>query len=126
MKTVFLSHRTADTAAATRVAEVLQDAGHIVRFDDWDVRVGDSIIGFMNDAMASDALVLCLSDKGDGPFMRREWQAYLHSMLQRGERRILPIRLTGGDLPPILADLLLADAVADFDGAMAAVLEALR
>lgn len=90
LKTAFLSHRTADTAAATRVAEVLQDAGHTVRFDDWVVRVGDSIIGFMNEVMASDALVPCLSDKGDGPCKRKEWQAYLHSTLRWGERGAHP------------------------------------
>lgn len=126
MKTVFLSHRGADTAEAERVAERLRDAGHRVIFDHWDIRVGDSIIGFMNDALeAAEVLVLCLSDKGDGPFMRKEWQSFLHQQLESGTKRILPIRLTGGELPPILADILYADAVADFEGAIAKLLEAL-
>lgn len=40
MAVVFVSHRTVDTAEATRLASELSALGHEVRLDNWDLHPG--------------------------------------------------------------------------------------
>jgi hypothetical protein len=127
MARVFVSHRGSDAAEAEQLADELRKAGHQVRLDVWDVNVGDSIIKYMNDGTAgANALVLCLSDNtSDAPWMDREWMSSLHRQLQGEAIRIYPVLLTGGSLPPIIADLQYADLTTDFQKGLDALLKAL-
>lgn len=127
MTTVFISYRGADAQPAEQLAQAIRDAGHGVFFAEWDIGLGDSIVGRIDAGLAgARALVLCLSSSGTSDWVDREWMSAL--MRQLGDRsiKLLPVRLTGGSLPAILADVKFADLAADWAKGQSQVLKALE
>lgn len=123
MAGVFVSYRSVDRATAERLAVTLRDRGHEVWIDTWNIGVGDSVIGQINDGLSDlRYLILCYSDAGVmSPWMSREWMSTLARQLEGARVRLLPVRLTGGAPPAILADIKYADLVADWTGGIDAL-----
>ncbi len=117
MARVFISHRVADAAEAEHLATDLRAAGHDIWLDEWELAVGDTIPGAMNEGLKNaEYVVLCYSGHGvESPWIAREWLSALARQLQGEGIRILPAVLTGGDAPAILADIKTADLTADWD-----------
>jgi hypothetical protein len=111
MASVFICHRGADQAAAERLARELRERGHDVWLDTWKIELGDSIIERINSGLlAASYLVLCCSAaQSTSAWMDREWMSALARQLGGADVRVLPVRLTGGELPAILADVKYAD-----------------
>lgn len=128
MSTVFVSHRLADEDAAERLALELRDRGHEVWLDTWEIGLGDSIVEKMNEGLTGSAyVVLCYSSAGStSPWMGREWMSALARQLEGTGVRLLPVRLTGGTPPAILADLKYADLTANWAGGIEALCAAIR
>lgn len=128
MASVFVSHRGADQDAAERLARELRSRGHVVWLDAWKINIGDSVVERINDGLSgSSYLVLCYSDAGStSPWMSREWMSTLARQLEGARARLLPVRLTGGSPPAILADLKYADLVADWSSGVNALCDAVR
>lgn len=114
--TVFVSHRSADSKEAERLAADLKARGHKIWLDVWEIGVGDSITQKMNEGLEGSVfLILCFSAQNVlSPWMSREWLSGLARQLNGENVKILPLRLTGGSLPAILADIKFADAVKDY------------
>jgi hypothetical protein len=128
MARVFISHRSSDTREAERLSTELKGAGHDVRLDEWELNIGDSIVAWMNERI-SDAnyVVLCYSSHGVmAPWIGREWMSTLARQLNGLPVKILPVRLTGGDPPSLLADVKYADMVADWARGLAELLRAMK
>jgi hypothetical protein len=127
MTDVFVSHRSADTRAAERLAEELRARGHNVWLDLWEIRLGDSIIAKISEGLTRCShVILCYSDIGSmSPWMTREWMSALARQLQGSGVSVLPVKLTGGSPPAILADIKYADLTADWDGGIEALCAAL-
>jgi hypothetical protein len=125
---IFVSHRRVDAAAARQLAAELQLAGHDVWFDEWAIGLGDSIVGRMNEGLAAaEYLVLCCSPGGvTAAWISREWLSALSRQLDGQGIKVLPVLLSGGAPPPILADVKYADLSADWSGGMAELLRAMR
>jgi len=128
MATVFISHRRADAAEAKSLASEIKAAGHQVWLDDWEINIGDSIVSKMNVGLGgSKYLVLCYSLYGaEAPWMGREWLSALARQLNGEDVKILPIVLTGGVPPAILADLQYADLTKNRPEALKSLLKAIR
>lgn len=128
MASVFISHRGADRDAAERLAVELRKRGHVVWLDTWKINVGDSIVERVNEGLSdSSYLVLCYSDAGStSPWMGREWMSTLARQLKGARVRLLPVRLTGGVPPVILADVKYADLVADWSSGVDALCDAVK
>lgn len=128
MAGAFVSHRTQDIAAAERLARDLRSRGHRTWLDQWEVDLGDSIVGKINAGLASAThLILCYSDADVlAPWTSREWMSALARQLSGEKIRIIPARLSGTERPAILADIKYADLVADWDTGIAALDKALR
>ncbi|GAA1839971.1 toll/interleukin-1 receptor domain-containing protein [Asanoa iriomotensis] len=128
MAVVFVSHRVADAAPAEKLADDIRAAGHDVRLDETDLRVGDSIVEWMNAGLAdADYVVLCYSAHGvESKWIMREWASALARQLQGAGVKLLPVVLTGGDAPAILADLKTADLTKDWSRGVAQLLRAIR
>jgi hypothetical protein len=124
---VFISHRGADSGEAERIGAEIRARGHTVRLDVWEINVGSSIIGWMEEALGSARyVVLCLSGAGNlAPWMSREWMAALALQLQGHDIRLLPVRLLGGTLPVLLADIKYADLSNDWNRGVADLLKAI-
>jgi TIR domain len=127
MANIFVSHRSRDVHAAERLAVDLRCRGHAVWLDSWEVGIGDSLVERINGGLGgSSYLVLCYSDMGVmSPWMSREWMSTLSRQLSGERVKVLPVRLTGGSPPEILADLRYADLVADWSAGVAALCAAI-
>jgi TIR domain len=125
---VFISYRRVDADAVKQLAIELQLAGHTVWFDEWRIDLGDSIVGRMNEGLAGAAyLILCCSTSGvDTPWISREWLSALARQLDGHDMKVLPVLLSGGFPPPILADVKYADLSTDWSDGMRQLLRAIR
>jgi hypothetical protein len=126
MANVFVSHRGSDAAPATRLADAIRSAGHIVWLDEWEIGIGDSIPERIDQGLGkADYVLVCFSNEGvTSPWMGREWFSTLARQLNGQGIKVLPVRLTGGGPPPILADLRFADLVANWDEGIERLLRA--
>lgn len=128
MANIFVSHRKADDQEAERLSVELRNAGHQVWLDEWDINLGDSIVQRMNEGLQGATYVLvCYSSAGvTSAWMSREWMSALARQLEGQKVRLIPVRLTGSDAPPILADIKPADLVKNWSKGIADLLRALR
>ncbi len=126
MARVFISYRGIDTGAAVKLAEALRAAGHAVDFAEWDLGIGDSIVGWANQVLGDARfVVLCLSSSGLSDWVNAEWMSTFMRQLDGQGVKLLPVKLTGGSPPPLLADRKLADLVMDWDRGLKQLLAAL-
>jgi hypothetical protein len=125
---VFISYRSTDHAEAERLAVDLRLYGHDVWLDTWELQIGDSVVQRMNDGLADAAyLVLCYSPNSSAsPWQEREWMSALHRQVSGKGVKLLPVRLTGGDAPAILADIKHVDLTVDWDEGVRALLAAMK
>ncbi|GIF50488.1 TIR domain-containing protein [Asanoa ferruginea] len=128
MAVVFVSHRMADASPAEKLADEIRAAGHDVHLDVTDLQVGDSIVEWMNQGLTTAGyVVLCYSVHGvESPWIVREWASTLARQIQGAGVKLLPVVLTGGDAPALLADLKTADLTTDWAGGVAQLLRAIR
>lgn len=127
MPNVFICHRKADTEAAERLAQEIRNAGHNVWFDEWNISIGDSIVNRIDEGLGSTTyLVLCYSSSGMSDWVNREWHSALARQLNGHGVKILPVLLTGGAPPPILADIKYANLLDSWDRGIAELLRAIR
>ena len=125
---IFVSHRSADAHLAELLANEIRQAGYPVWLDEWELGIGDSIIERMDSGLAKAGyLVLCYSQDGvHSPWMSREWMSTLARQLEGHKVKILPVRLSGGKPPAILADIRYADLVKDWSRGIADLMKAMK
>ena len=127
MSAIFLSHRKDDAVLAERLARELEAAGHLVWFDEWKIDIGDSIVERINQGLEGTTyLVLCYSSSGMSPWVDREWMSTLARQLSGQPVKLLPVLLSGGSAPAILADIKYADLIKDWDQGVQALLRAIK
>ncbi|MCI5151268.1 MAG: toll/interleukin-1 receptor domain-containing protein [Candidatus Electrothrix sp. MAN1_4] len=127
MANVFISHRKADVTLAEQLAQEVQTAGHDVWFDDWEINVGDSIVEKINEGLeGAEYLLLCYSASGTSDWVNREWMSTLARQLSGQPVKVLPVRLSGGDLSAILGDVKYTDLVNDWNNGVQDLLKAIK
>ncbi len=104
---VFFCHASEDKPVVRELARVLKTLGTEVWFDEWEIRVGDSIVQKIDDALGHVThLIVCLSQKSvNKPWVKKELSAALMRQLAKASIRILPILLDDCEIPTILADI---------------------
>ncbi len=113
--TVFISHAGPDSEFAIWLADGLEKVGINARLDQKEIKAGDNIVCWMNDAISeSDYLLALLSPKSvDRHWVKTEWS---NALMKEGQLRrtfVIPVvlpELDDSDIP----DLLLAKAYLDF------------
>jgi hypothetical protein len=125
---VFISHRTADADAARLLAEELRREGYKVWLDEWEIRIGDSIVERINAGLQDvKYVVICYSEAGVlSKWMSREWMSALTRQLEGHDIKLLPVLLSGRAIPAILADIRYADLVSDWDKGVKDLLKAMN
>jgi hypothetical protein len=128
LATVFISHRKVDDAEALRLAEDLKKVGHDVWLDEWTIDIGDSLIERMQEGLQDSAyLVLCYSGAGVlSPWISREWMSALARQLNGCNVKILPVMLTGDEIPAILADIYTADLRLDWNKGLTLLIRSIK
>lgn len=109
---IFLSHNHKDKplveAVALRLADIFGEEQ--VFYDSWSIRPGDSIIEKMSIGLEAPEFVFFFVSKNslDSGMVKLEWQNALYSA-SKGKTRIIPVRVDGSDMPPILRQTLFID-----------------
>ena len=108
---VFLSHSSTDKAVVRELAERLREDGIRVWFDEWDIKLGDSILSKIESALdLSRVLVLCMSEHAFGSdWAMLESQTFRFRDPLNKQRRFIPIRLDDTQPPGSLAQFAYAD-----------------
>jgi hypothetical protein len=109
---VFICHASEDKSIARDLAHALAKMGADVWFDEWEIRVGESIVAKIDAALGQVShLVLLLSRVSVAkPWVQKEFSAALMRQLSANGMTVLPVRLDDCLVPAILADIRYADA----------------
>ncbi len=124
--TLFLCHASADKPAVRRVHADLAAAGQSAWMDEFEIKVGDSIVGKIDEATTNaDALVLFLSKSAiSSEWVRREWRSSLARSLSGASIQVLPVLLEECGLPSIIADIKYADFSKSYHSGLRELLQA--
>lgn len=108
---VFICHAAEDKPTARRIARAIRGAKSDVWLDEWEIRVGDSIVQRINAGLseATHIAVLLSAASCSKPWVQKEWSAALMLQLAQNSISVLPVRLDDSPMPPILADIRYAD-----------------
>jgi len=109
---VFICHASEDKPAARSLAAGMKHFGADVWLDEWEVRVGDSIVQKISDALGdmTHIAVLLSSASVSKPWVRKELSSALMQKLSVRDVGVLPVLLDDCTIPAILADIRYADA----------------
>ena len=109
---IFLSHNYADKPVveqvAIRLAQIFGESA--VFYDSWSIQPGDGIIDQMNKGLEAPEFVFFFvsSNSLASPMVKLEWQNALF-LATRGKTRVIPVRLDGSSMPPLLTQTLYID-----------------
>jgi len=107
----FVCYASEDRSVARELATSISQLGADVWLDEREIRVGDSIVQRISDALAlvSHFIILLSKNSVNKAWVQRELSSAL--MLQLSQKRIalLPIRLDDCEIPSILGDIRYAD-----------------
>jgi hypothetical protein len=108
---LFLCHSSADKPFVMWLAKELSRAGIGVWFDEWEIRVGDSIVKKINEGIStSDYLVVVLSKAFvKSPWAQEELSSGILRTIQSQGAFILPLIIEDCEIPPLLAHRRYAD-----------------
>lgn len=118
---VFVCHASEDKPNARIIAAHLRELGTDVWFDEWEIRIGDSIVQKINSALdiATHLIILLSKNSVSKPWVLREFSAALMRQLRDKSIMVLPVRLDDSAPPPLLADIRYADARTGLPDALA-------
>lgn len=124
---LFICHASEDKPVAHSLAQFLHRRGAQVWFDQWEIRVGDSIVQKINDALSSISHLAVLLSRNsiNKPWVTKEFSSTLMRQLADNSVTILPVRLDDSPVPAILADVRYADCRAGVERGFAELEQAL-
>ena len=117
---VFICHASEDKPVARALATAMKGLGADVWLDEWEIRVGESIVERIGDALGtvSHLIVLLSLNSVNKPWVRKELSSALMRQLSQNSVSVLPVRLDECLIPPMLADIKYADARGGIDHAL--------
>jgi hypothetical protein len=127
-RNVFLCHASADKPFIRQVWSDLANLGHKPWLDEYEIRVGDSIVQKINEGTKeAGALVLFLSKaSAESAWVQREWSSALARQLSARNIQILPALIEDCEIPSIIADVKYADFRESYNHGLAALMSGLR
>jgi TIR domain len=125
-KLLFLCHSSQDKPFVRQVRNDLANAGHNTWIDEFEIKVGDSIVEKINSATEiADGLIFFLSEASmNSSWVKREWQSTLYRYLSGSKTKVYPALIEECDIPPILSDIKFADFRRSYRDGLAELLKA--
>lgn len=101
---VFVCHSSADKVIAREIAEGLRQLGFDSWFDDWEIKLGDSLVEQLNEGLdAAGAFIILFSKAAAASrWVQEETNAALIKRIRK-DAHIIPVRLDKTELPPLLS-----------------------
>ncbi len=114
---VFIAHASENKNSARKIAENLTKSGYQAWFDEWEIKVGDSIVDKINDGIqdSSFMVVLFSKDSINKPWVKKEMNSGLMVELNKRNVFVLPALIEDCDIPPLFSDKRYADFTKSFD-----------
>jgi TIR domain len=111
MPSVFLSHNSADKPFVRQLAERLTKSGATVWLDEAQLRIGDSLVDKISEAIQTVDFVAAVISKNSArsPWVKKELSLALTKEIKTKAVVVLPIVIDDCELPVSLADKLYAD-----------------
>lgn len=124
----FVSYTSVDRPFAEWLANTLTGRGISTWYDEWEIKVGDSIVQKLNAGLAaSDFLVVVLTKASVASKWVAEELAAGHAATIEGRGvQILPVLKEECDVPPLLSHRKYADFRHDSESGMKALVEAIH
>ena len=109
---IFLSHAHEDKPLARELTNALGERGCRVWLDEVELRIGDSLVERIADAIAEGDFVLAIvsPDSLGSKWCQQELSWAASKGIANKQVVVLPIRCRGAQMPAVLADRLWADA----------------
>ena len=109
---IFICHASEDKPTAREIAHFLKGLGSEVWFDEWEIKVGESIVQRIDGALGQVTHLLLLLSKHSvkKSWVQKEFSSALMRQLNDSSITVLPMRLDDSQLPALLADIKYADA----------------
>jgi len=124
---LFICHASEDKPVALQFAEYVKSHGADVWLDQWEIKVGDSIVQKINDGLqqATHLAVLFSAKSVTKPWVRREMSSALMRQLADNSITLIPLLIEDCEIPAIVRDVRYADCRHDRTGGFAAAVNAL-
>lgn len=126
---VFISYNCADRQLAQKIAGDLQEKGLLVWWDEWEIKVGDSIIQKISSGISTSAhlIVLLSPDSVSSAWVQREVNSAMMKQLSNEKGiTVLPALLADCEIPVLLRDIRWADFRKSYKTGLGELLEALK
>jgi hypothetical protein len=125
---VFLSHSWKDKEFARKLARDLTKNGVEVWFDEWELKIGDSLSRKIQEGISTSGfLAVILSPESvASKWVSVELNAALNLELERQAVRVLPVLYKDCSMPPFLRDKMYADFRRDYARGLEAILRTLH
>jgi hypothetical protein len=126
MSSIFISYSSKDRDFTSKLATDLKSKGLNVWYDQWELKVGDSIIGKIGAAIkAQDYLVVVLSKASvKSQWVIKELGTGLMRELEEKRVVVLPVVIDDCDIPPLLSDKVYADFRSSYSSGLDRLLDA--
>ena len=126
-KNLFLCHASGDKYFVRQVRNDLARAGHSVWMDEFEIKVGDSIVDKIDAATeTAEGLILFMSNLSvNSSWVKKEWHSVLMRYLSGGTPRIYPVRIEECQVPSIIADIRYADFSKSYNDGLDNLLESI-
>jgi hypothetical protein len=123
---VFICHASEDKPVVRMLAQFIASHGAAVWLDEWEIKVGDSIIQKVSEGLenASHLVVVLSIHSSTKPWVTKELSAALMRQLGQRSIAVLPLRLDDSPLPTLLADIKYADCRANIESGFQELLDA--
>ena len=124
---VFIAHASENKSSARKIAEKLSKNGYQAWFDEWEIKVGDSIVDKINDGIKESSFMVILfsKDSVDKPWVRKEMNSGFMVELNKRKVFVLPALLEDCEIPPLFSDKRYADFTKSFDAGFDELIKAL-
>jgi hypothetical protein len=124
---IFIAHSSRDNGISKKIAEALKGEGFGVWYDEWKIKVGDSISQKISSGLQQgDFLVIILSKNSiQSQWVQKELAAAL-ALEGKKSMFILPVQIDGCEIPVLLQDRKYADFGKGFSQGLDELLDAIN
>ena len=125
---IFLSHSRKDKKFVSDLAERLMLDGFNVWYDDWEIKIGESIVQNISEGIStSDFLIIVLSSNSvESKWVKEELNSATVTNIEKNGVFILPILIENCRIPQLLKDKKYANFSEGTEGGYKTLIDALR